>query len=1348
MNHFKSLRSKTSWLIIWSILTGALAMDVNAYAEEFAYEPVIVEADTEPAVDEDGSSYMVFEDGMAKPIIDMEDKNKIKAGYTNTNSDILRFAVYVETDYDTDLDGMNDLVQAVVQVPRRAAGTNAAPAIFEASPYMAGTKDILSDDEKDQLIPQPAEEKDLDGFTEDDLYKAGNDHTPVCPAISSLELASRDNEEAFSSNNWYYHYDNVKDSNTYFIDALNNHDYFLVRGFAVVESAGLGTNGSDGLSSCGSIAEVEAFKDVVEWINHKDGRMAFADREGTIPVTADWASGKVAMRGCSYNGTMAYEVAATGVDGLMTIVPEAGIASWYSYTNTQGVAQYEENKYTGGISGDNSSRFFGRDTKSDSIRSLASKLFGYFDLSETTLAGHFGDFWTKREYSDVAAGTIKASALIVQGFNDYNVRTKQADLMRRAFEKSGCDVRVILHQGGHETLETIEIDNNYYEEILNKWYCRYLCDLNNDIENTLPKYYVQSNKDGRFAAYDEWVDDSWCDDTSRSITLSPGNDDQITIETPEKNTTYESGATGSADNKPYDPGKDILMSGDDPYYSIDDYFEGIECDQNGVGEDGQIYSSNWIRRVSEEITIQGKAEVRIRAGVPEIPKTGKGRMVLGAMLYDISPDKFPAYVSKESDSPSKSSLISYYIDRGGKLDPFDLEEYTTTYVDKKLITKGVIDLGSPEAGYYPASAVKGDITAGSYYDYTIHMLPTVYTVQPGHYLWLYLIPEMDSISSNVNVNIDNAYSEMKIPVSSIPEGFNSVTTENGESDDGRIISEKIDGNEVSRRIIDDSRIIKISSNIRLVGFEPDYYYWGSPVIQNDLKLYDGTDLMTEGEDYKISYSNNNKPTDISGKKAVLTITFRGEYSETPKYQKEFNISKALLSDDPKETCVNVSDTGAAYTGSAIKPVPEIRYAGDGGKEIAKNSFKFSYQKDGSEEITDSISEAGQYTIIIEPSGDRSYFTGKMTTGLTVTDSTNKLLKNAKVVFNPASYVYTGKPIVPEPGKYTLSLKLDGRTPTSLTENTDYKVSLVSNNTDPGKATVTFTAIPGNENGITGSVKATFKITKGRELQEPDKGDFTYNWQNYVPYSKSGAIPSWIEVKDGDKDLVKGRDYTVSFSNNKKISQDKDPAKLTIKGKGLYKGSVTLDYYVVTASINRMTVDIADKLMPKDPPDKGYENPNITITDEKGKKLKNNTDYVIGTYEIVKEGSEDNRSMQIRATIFGKGNYFGYVQAKYMYYDKAHDLSNIPLWQQISDKTYTGSDITLGNSELNELLVDGRTEDNPGFFLGVDEDFYVESYKNNRKSGTATVVLRGTGKYGGKRSLKFKIKRQGVKTILQ
>jgi len=47
---------------------------------------------------------MVFENGMAQPILtfsDMRDEN-----YTNEGSDILRFCVYVETDYDTDNDGM------------------------------------------------------------------------------------------------------------------------------------------------------------------------------------------------------------------------------------------------------------------------------------------------------------------------------------------------------------------------------------------------------------------------------------------------------------------------------------------------------------------------------------------------------------------------------------------------------------------------------------------------------------------------------------------------------------------------------------------------------------------------------------------------------------------------------------------------------------------------------------------------------------------------------------------------------------------------------------------------------------------------------------------------------------------------------------------------------------------------------------------------------------------------------------------------------------------------------------------------------------------------------------------
>ena len=44
----------------------------------------------------------------------------------------------------------------------------------------------------------------------------------------------------------------------------------------------------------------------------------------------------VAMTGLSWAGTTTFGVASTGVEGLKTIVPAAGIASWYDHFNSQG----------------------------------------------------------------------------------------------------------------------------------------------------------------------------------------------------------------------------------------------------------------------------------------------------------------------------------------------------------------------------------------------------------------------------------------------------------------------------------------------------------------------------------------------------------------------------------------------------------------------------------------------------------------------------------------------------------------------------------------------------------------------------------------------------------------------------------------------------------------------------------------------------------------------------------------------------------------------------------------------------------------------------------------------------
>ena len=85
------------------------------------------------AAEETPRTDLVFRDGKAQPILTYTSARD--SSYTNEGSDILRFCVYVETDYDTDGDGRADLVEALVQVPRAAAeGRFKAAAIYDHRP--------------------------------------------------------------------------------------------------------------------------------------------------------------------------------------------------------------------------------------------------------------------------------------------------------------------------------------------------------------------------------------------------------------------------------------------------------------------------------------------------------------------------------------------------------------------------------------------------------------------------------------------------------------------------------------------------------------------------------------------------------------------------------------------------------------------------------------------------------------------------------------------------------------------------------------------------------------------------------------------------------------------------------------------------------------------------------------------------------------------------------------------------------------------------------------------------------------------------------------------------------------
>ena len=73
---------------------------------------------------------------------------------------------------------------------------------------------------------------------------------------------------------------------------------------------------------------------------------------------------------------------------------------------------------------------------------------------------------------------------------------------------------------------------------------------------------------------------------------------------------------------------------------------------------------------------------------------------------------------------------------------------------------------------------------------------------------------------------------------------------------------------------------------------------------------------------------------------------------------------------------------------------------------------------------------------------------------------------------------------------------------------------------------------------------------------------------------------------------------------------------------------------------------------------------------------------------------------------------------------------------IPSQYYTGREVKLKNGDLTGILYVGKKKEPTYLIPGVD--FVVDSYASNFKTGTAKVTLKGIGKYGGKKTVTFKI----------
>ena len=354
----------------------------------------------------------------------------------------VRESVWVQTTLDNDQDGAPDRVAVDVVRPREAAERRLKiPVILEASPYYS-----------------------------------------CCGRGNESELKEYDATGTITKQPLFY--DN----------------YFVPRGYAFVAADLAGTNRSTGCMDVGGREEVLSAKAVVDWLNGR-ARATYAD--GTPAVATRWTNGRTGMIGKSWDGSVANGVAATGVEGLETIVPISAISSWYDYQRYNGVLRSEDYP-----------EYLHRAVNGRPAEACAATV-ERLDVGSDDATGNYNAYWAERDYRKDAR-KVRASVLVAHGLNDTNVTTTQ---FAQWWSRLDVPKKMWLYQQGH--VDPFDIRREAWVETLHRWFDRWLQGLRNGIDRE-PAVTIET-------APGTWVNErSWPAHDARPTKVALGNGDGTT----------------------------------------------------------------------------------------------------------------------------------------------------------------------------------------------------------------------------------------------------------------------------------------------------------------------------------------------------------------------------------------------------------------------------------------------------------------------------------------------------------------------------------------------------------------------------------------------------------------------------------------------------------------------------------------------------------------------------------------------------------------------------------------------------------------------------------------------------
>jgi len=372
------------------------------------------------------------------PVIVNGEAQKIPA-FENA-SDWIREDLWVETEFDTDGDGRRDRMHVDVTRPKQTDTEGLKlPVVYESSPYFAGTagnnKEYFWDVRQElNTVPKPH------------VYPPQIERRGERPVISNSQVKA-----------------------------------WLPYGFIVIHSSAPGTGLSQGCPTIGTRIEALAPKAVIDWLNGR--AKGYTTPDGNEEVKAYWTTGKVGMIGTSYNGTIPFAAATTGVEGLEAIIPVAPNTSYYHYYRSNGLV-----RSPGGYLGEDADVLydfvFSNPDNCDYCDSVVRD--GEMAAGLDRVSGDYNEFWAKRDLMNYMK-PFRAATLMAHAFNDWNVVPSHSYRFIKKLKEMGVPIQIYYHQGSH--------GGEPPTKMMNRWFTRYLFGVENGVENDPKAWIVRENAD-------------------------------------------------------------------------------------------------------------------------------------------------------------------------------------------------------------------------------------------------------------------------------------------------------------------------------------------------------------------------------------------------------------------------------------------------------------------------------------------------------------------------------------------------------------------------------------------------------------------------------------------------------------------------------------------------------------------------------------------------------------------------------------------------------------------------------------------------------------------------------------